>query len=137
MKLLSGALLSIGLVGNLFAMDVPPAVNAKLQECAAHAQALANHISQSIQDAKELERARKNAKTATALATDAAQKAAAAQERKRYFAALGKDQTKVDKPELVENCFNAFKELAVISFITYMVTVQQAMRQAEQSSNIQ
>lgn len=102
------------MVQSLSALNIHPAVQAELKQCLAHGIVLANAISQDIQDAKALEKLRKNAKVATVIATTIEQKAIAAKEKARFFEALKKDQTKVEKPQIKEDFVDSLHRTMII-----------------------
>lgn len=99
-------------------MNLHPAVQEELQRCLAHGVSLVNHITQNIQDAKDLEDSRKNAKTAMLLATAPDQKRIAEMEKARFFAALKKSQTKVDNPQLAQNFYDSIKRTILVFVAT-------------------
>jgi len=117
---------SLTLMNASHAMNLHPAVQAELQKSITHGIELVNSINQKILDANELEKTRKNAKAAVLLATAPDQKKIAETEKVRFFAALKKDQTKVDNtPQLAENFFNAFKKAVIV----FVATTQAAAAQ--------
>lgn len=99
-------------------MNLHPAVQEELKKCLAHGVLLVQSMSQNMQDANELEKTRKNAKAAVLLATAPDQKRIAETEKARFFAALKKEQTKVDNPQLTENFLNALKQTVLIFVAT-------------------